>query len=168
MKRAIAIGLVMAASLAAQSIDQLKLDHLKARAREHTELNLTADALGLAASQMKGDEAKAKALVAGLKGLIVRSYEFNRPGEYAPADVEQMRRLFEGPGWKRTVGVVGKHESFEVFVKVEGGKNTGAAMLSAEPKELTLVYFNGAVEIGQLADLAVRLGLSGSGKKGSK
>ena len=163
-------GLLLTGTVAAQSIEQLKLDHLAARAKESTVLTLDASTLESAARQMQGDEAKAKALIANVKGIAIRSYEFERTGEYSAADVEQMRRLFQGPDWKRVVGISSKAdgESFEVFSRTVGGKTAGMAMLSTEAKELTLVYMDGAVDLGQLKELGLRLGQSGAEQKGKK
>lgn len=171
MTRAIVVALLFNWSAAAQSFDQLKLDHLAAKAKDHTEVTMDAGALQLAGTQLtKNDEAKAKEMLAGLKRLAIRSYEFARDGEYSPADVQQMRGLFQTPGWARVVGMVSKadRESFEIFTKSEGGKASAMALLAAEPKELTLVFLEGTVDIGRLSELGAHFGYSGAKKKGSK
>ena len=155
---------------AAQSPEQLNFSSLAAKARESTELTLDASTLALAGKQMTGDEAKVKGLLAGLKGIVIRSYEFEREGAYTHAEVEQIRRVFQTPGWKRVVAISSKadSENYEVFSKLESGKTTAMALLTTEPKEVTLVYMDGAVDLGQLSELGARFGASGSIKKGTK
>ena len=55
-------------------------------------------------SAAKPDEAQAKKLIAGLKSIYVKSFEFDKAGEYNAADVETVRAQFRGPGWSRVVG----------------------------------------------------------------
>jgi len=47
------------------------------------------------------DEAQVKKLVSKLKGVYVRSFEFDKEGQYSMSDVEAIRSQLRGPGWSR-------------------------------------------------------------------
>src|ERR1044071_3621589 len=75
---------------------------LGARASEKVDVTLDGNMLQLAAkflSDGKSDEAQVKKLIAGLKSIYVRSFEFEKEGEYNPADVEAVRTQFRAPAW---------------------------------------------------------------------
>jgi hypothetical protein len=81
-----------------------------------------------------------------------------------------MRALFPPPAWKRVMQISSKadRETFELFSRIESGKPVAMAMLTAEPRELTLVYIDGAVDIGRISELGDRFGFPSPTKKGSK
>src|SRR5439155_19543017 len=118
------------------------LDKLAAKADETVDVNIDGAMLQLATkflSSKKPDEAKGKELVAGLKGVYVKSFEFNKDGAYSDEDISAIRAQIRAPGWSRIVGVRSKREreNVEVFTRMEGDKIIGLAIISAEPKELT-------------------------------
>ena len=128
--------------LAAQEIKlPASLDHLAAKAAEVVDVTLDGKMLEFAGkflSNKDPDEAKAKALLGGLKGIYVKSFEFDKEGEYSPADVEAIRSQLKTPGWTRIVGVVSRRdgENADIFIKSEGDKLGGLVILAAEPKEV--------------------------------
>jgi hypothetical protein len=163
IRRGIRLLLLAAAPLAAQEI---KLPpNFGAQATETVDVSLDSDMLQLAAkflSAAKPDEAQAKKIITGLKSIYVKSFEFDKPGQYNPADVETVRAQFRGPGWSRVVGVQSKKdgENAEVFVRLEkDGKIGGLGVVAAEPKELTIVSIVGLIDPDQLAELSGRFGI---------
>src|SRR5689334_20458863 len=127
-------------SLAAQEIKlPPSLDKLKDRASEVVDVTLDSSLLQMASKFLSNDpdQAKVKKLVTGLKGVYVRSYEFEKPGQYDPADVESVRSQLHTPGWSRIVGVksVKGGENAEVYVKAENGHISGLAIIATEPTE---------------------------------
>ena len=87
--------------------------------------------------------------VAGVKGVQVLSYEFEKEGAYSEQELEPVRQqLREGSGWSRIVGVKEKKESTEIFVLNQGEKIGGCLILVAEPKELTVVHIFGERDPG--------------------
>jgi hypothetical protein len=154
---------MMAAPVTAQ---ELKLPaHLAERASESVNITLDSNMLQLAAkffSDSKPDEAQVKKLIAGLKSIAVRSFEFEKTGEYGVADLESIRAQFRGPGWSRIMGVESKKdgENAEVYVRTEkDGKASGLGMVAAEAKELTVVSIVGAIDPSQFGELAGRFGI---------
>jgi uncharacterized protein DUF4252 len=155
--------LLVLAPLAAQEV---KLPpNFGAKATETVDVTLDTNMLQLAARFLSGakqDEAQAKKLIAGLKSIYVRTFEFARAGEYNAADVEAVRAQFRGPGWSRVVGVQSRKdgENAEVFLRLEkDGKVGGLAVVAAEPKEVTIVSIVGAIDPDQLGELTGRFGI---------
>jgi hypothetical protein len=143
---------------------QLNLDKLAPKAVETVDVTLDGAMLQLASRFLSGkqpDEAKAKKLIAGLKGVYVKSFEFAKEGEYSPEDLEAIRAQLRAPAWSRIVGVRSKRqgENVEVFVKTEANQIAGLVVLSAEPKELTVVQIDGPIDPDQLSELGGHFGI---------
>ena len=140
------------------------LDKLAAKADETVDVNIDGPMLQLATkflSSKKPDEAKAKGLVAGLKGVYVKSFEFDKEGAYSDDDISTIRSQIRAPAWSRIVGVRSKREreNVEVFTRIEGDKIIGLAIISAEPKELTIVNIVGPIDLDKLSDLEGQFGI---------
>jgi len=164
------VGALIALPLAAQDIKMpASLERLREKASEVVDVTLDASMLQLASRFLsdKGDQAKAKKLVSGLKGIYVRSFEFDRAGEWEPADLEPLRAQLKTAPWTRIVGVVSnkKGENAEVYIKSENGQITGLTVIAAEPRELTIVNIVGFVDPDQLADLGGHFGIPRLEKK---
>jgi hypothetical protein len=155
--------LLLLAPLAAQEI---KLPaNFGANASETVDVTLDSNMLQLAAKFLSGnkpDEADAKKLITGLKSIYVKSFEFEKAGQYNPADVEAVRAQFRGPGWSRIVEAKSKKdgENAEVFIRQEkDGKFGGLGIVVSEPKELTIVSIVGAIDPDQLGALSGKFGI---------
>ncbi len=163
--RALIVLLILALPVLGQEIKlPASLDRLAAKATETVDVCLDGSLLQLAGkflSSEKGDEAKAKGLIQGLKGIYVKSFEFDKEGEYTPADVEAIRSQLRAPGWSRIVGVLSKRggENAEIYVKPQGDRIGGLIILAAEPKELTVVSIVGTIDLDQLSELGGRFGI---------
>lgn len=140
------------------------LDRLAAKAVETADVTLDGKLLQLAAkflSSDKPDEARVKNLIGGLKGIYVRSFEFDKEGQYSPSDVESIRGQLHAPAWARIVGVVDRRsgENAEVYLKSDGDKVAGIVIVAAQPKELTIVNIVGSIDLDQLSDLGGQFGI---------
>ena len=144
---------------------QLKLDHLDrlaAKASETVNLTLDGSLLQMAAKFLDddSDSASVKKLVSGLKGIQIRSFEFKNAGEYQPDDVDAIRNQLRDPDWKRIVQTRSKAEGdSDIYLKTEGGRITGLAIISAEPKELTIVSIDGVIDEAGMRKLAGNFGI---------
>lgn len=157
---------------------------LAARASNVTEVTLGKNMLGFAAKFMNGkgkDDTATRQLIEGLDGIYVRSYEFDKEGQYSMEDIEQLRKYFETSEWlpivrerERKTG-----ETTDVMVKLVNGETHGMFILTVEPKELTIVLILGPVRMEDLGKLKGIGGLgalgdvekstkSGKGDKGSR
>ena len=99
--------------------------------------------------------------MSNLKGLCVRSFEFDSDGQYAAEDVEALRAQLQAPLWSRMVGVRSKRdrENVDVYFRMEKGSVTGLVVIAAEPKELTFVHIDGLINPEQLAGLGGQFGI---------
>ena len=168
-----ALALVIAVPTHAQD-SQLPLPpalekQLAARASDVTEVTLGKNMLGFASKFMDGkdkDDAAAKQLIDGLDGIYVRSYEFDKEGQYSMDDIDQLRKTFETGEWTPIVRER-EHKSGEttdIFVKLVNGESHGMFILTAEPKELTIVLILGPIRMDDLGKLH---GIAGLGALGN-
>jgi len=164
MRFAIA-GLLAVLPLAAQDIKMpANLDRLEAKASEVVNVQLDGALIQLASrflSDKDPDEANVKRLVGGLKGIYVKSFEFEETGQYNPSDVEELRAQLRTPAWSRIVGASSKKkgENSEVYLKTEAGQITGLAIIVTDPKELTIVNILGSIRPEDIRDLGGHMGI---------
>ena len=142
---------------------------LAAKAKESVDVSLDASMLQLASAFLSSDdpdEAKVKKLVQKLKGVYVRSFEFEHEGQYSPSDVESVREWVRGPGWTRIVGVKSLKggDNSEVYVKKDGNQVGGVVVIDEEPKELTVVNIEGPIDPQELSELGGHMGIPKFGK----
>jgi uncharacterized protein DUF4252 len=140
------------------------VEKLSAKAKETVEVTMDGPMLRWASKFLSADdpeEKKCAKLVANLKGIYVRSFEFENDGEYTAAEVEALRSQVRGPGWTRVVGVRAERdgENVDVFFKLENDKMAGIVVIAAEPRELTFVSIVGPLDLDQLADLGGEFGV---------
>lgn len=163
----IATLLIGGAAVAAKAQDsrlQLgSLDHLAAKASESVDVNIDGRLMQLASKVLSGDdpdEKEIKKLVAGIKGIYVKSFEFENDGQFTTADVEAIRAQLRGPGWTRMVNITSKKEgTVEVYLLMNGEAVGGLAVLSTEDRELTVVNIVGPVDIEKLGQLEGKFGV---------
>lgn len=148
------------------------LDYLATKASETVDVNIDERLIQLAAKVFNDkdeDEAQIKKLVNGLKGIYVKSFEFENENDYSSADVDSIRSQLREPAWSRLVNVRSKRDGIvEVYVALNGTDVVGLAVLSAEPKELTVVNIVGPVDLEKLAKLEGNLGIPDLGIQPSK
>jgi hypothetical protein len=165
MFKYMAVVCLLMLSATAQDIKfPASLDKLAEKATEVVDVTLDANLLQLASrflSDRDADQAKVKKLVSGLKGVYVRVFEFDRPGEYEPSDVESIRSQLRTPTWARVASVRSRRagENAEVYLKSEGGQITGLTVIAAEPRQLTLVNIVGPINPEDIADLGGHFGI---------
>lgn len=140
------------------------VENLSAKAKETVEVKMDGPMLRWASKFLSAedpDERKAAKLITNLKGLYVRSFEFDKEGAYTSAEVEELRAQFRSPLWSRVVGVRSQREgdNVDVFFKLEDDQMAGIVIISAEKKELTVVNIVGPIDVDQLADLGGEFGI---------
>jgi len=139
------------------------LDHLAAKASQSVDVNIDERLMRLAAkafSDKDADEREIKKLITGVKGIYVKSFEFDSDGQFTAADVEAIRAQVRGSGWTRLVNVTSKKEgNVEVYLQMTGEEIGGLAVLSSEDRELTIVNIVGPVDLEKLAKLEGQFGV---------
>lgn len=145
-----------------QAVKLEALDKLSAKASNTVTVSLNGSLLQIASKFLSGDdpdEATIKKLVAGLKGVYVRSFEFDNAGEYQASDLEPIRSQLRDPKWKKIVEVRGR-DNAEVMLRQENENSiSGLAVIVAEAKQLTVVYIDGPIDMDGLSKLAGNLGI---------
>jgi Domain of unknown function (DUF4252) len=145
-------------------LDIGRIDGLASKAAETVEVSLDERLLRIAAKFLKQDdpdEAKVKELVSGLKGVYVRVFEFDNPGEYSQGDLEGLRSQLRAPAWTKIVGVRSRRdgENVDVHINYQGDNVMGLAIIAAEPKELTVVNIVGPIDLEKLSRLEGQFGI---------
>ena len=162
---AIFVAALAIAPLAAGQKLELNLDPIAAKASAKHEIDLDGPLLKtalanlpqLAAKQGAGKAsapAQIPAMLSALTGVYVRNYSFDKPDSYADTDLDGIRKqVGAGSGWSRIVGVKEKNQSTEIYLLSHGEEIAGCLVLSAEPKELTVVHLTGAATMAQMKEL---------------
>jgi len=162
------LGVLLLASPGLVQAQDIKLpadvEKLSAKAKETVEVTMDGPMLRWASKFLSAEdpeEAKCAKLVANLKGIYVRSFEFDKEGEYSSADVEALRSQLHSPAWSKVVGVRSERDgdNVDIFFKMEDEKMAGIVIIAAEAKELTFVNIVGPLEVDQLADLGGEFGI---------
>ena len=168
----LAITPVFAAHAQDSKIQTGSLDHLTAKASQTLDVNLDERLMRMASkllSDKDADEKEVKQLVAGIKGIYVRSFEFETAGQYTPADVESIRTQLRGPSWTKLVNFTSKKDgSLEVYLLMNGEQIGGLAVLSSDDRELTLVNIVGPVDLEKLSKLEGQFGVPELGIEATK
>jgi hypothetical protein len=166
MKRWILTAAMAAPALAfGQDINLLQFDALKSKASDTVEVNLSEPMLRMAVGFLSDNDAKqadVKKLVGSLKGVFVRSFKFDKEGQYSAADVEALRNQLKGAGWQSMVDVHSTKaggDNAGVYMRTDGKQMTGLVVLAFEPKELTVVNISGSIDPAQIQALSGTLGI---------
>ena len=173
---ALAVLLVLGATATAMAqnprIQTSQLDGLAAKASETVDVNIDESLMALTTrflSSKDDDERKVKELVSGLKGIYVKSFEFESEGQYTDADLESIRSQLRNPAWSRIINARSKKDgSIEVYLMHTGAQISGLAVLATELKEITVINIVGPVDLDKLTQLEGEFGIPELGLEGSK
>lgn len=118
-------------------------------------------ASGVINSDTNGNGAAVNGLIQGIKGIYVRSYTFDKPGEYSKADVKAVQAQLLAPGWKP---IVSTHDlkqggNVDIYVLRIGNRTDGIAIVAAQPRQLTIVNIVGSIDLAKLAQLQGQFGV---------
>ena len=153
-----------AAGIVSAQVRLSSLDGLAAKAKESTDITLDSSMLRLASqffsSGKGGDEAKLKALLDGIKGISVRTFEFAEEGKYRSEDLDQVRAQLRTGGWGKIIGTHSDEgESNEIYTRTDQGHILGVVIIAAERKELSVVAIDGTIDLADLANLGGHFGI---------
>jgi hypothetical protein len=161
--------LIAFAGLAVQLGGQIRitgLEGLAEKARESVDITLDENTLKLFGGFLSAgkspehpDQLKLQEMVKGLRSLTVKSFEFDREGQYRTEDLTPIRQQLQAPGWSKIVSVNGPREIAEIYTKMENGRTAGFAIIAAEPTELTVVLIDGEIDLAGLAALEGNFGI---------
>jgi hypothetical protein len=150
---------------------QLRLDQfdaLASRAKEAVNVSLDQSMMQMAGAFLAGAGAGAKKnadavkgiadLVAGLKGVYVRNFSFEKDGAYSSKDLDAVRAQLKAP-WTSIVNTREEHETVDVYTWPENGQIGGLAVVVTEPKEVTIVNLVGKIDMAKLSALGGTFGI---------
>lgn len=136
---------------------------LSKRATQSVDISLDPSLLHLASGAISsgGNGAAVNDLIKGIRGIYVRSYTFERPGEYSRADVKAVRAQLLAPGWQPVVSTHDLKQGSDVAIYLlrRGDRTDGVAIIASEPRQLTIVNIVGAIDLAKLAQLQGQFGV---------
>ena len=160
--RLILLGLFSVAAWA-QQFDFKLLDKLGKNAKETANVTLDENLLKMGASLMGGDDKDAQQLkdvVKGIKGIVIRSFEYEKEGMYNATDLEPVRAYLRTLNWSKIVNVKSAEETSEIYLNLPSeGRLGGLAIVTTEPKEVTVVYISGDINVAKIGALSGKMGL---------
>jgi Domain of unknown function (DUF4252) len=141
-----------------------QLDKLAKLAEDTVEVSLDQKLLTVASKFLNSSDptqAKVKELVAGLQGIYVRVFTFDKPGEYATSDLDPIRNIVKAAGWQKIVGVRSKRagDNVDVHLRLVNDNIHGLVIIAAQPKELVVVNILGPIDLEKLSQLQGQLGI---------
>ena len=137
------------------------LDKLSDKAARVTDVTLDGSLLDFAAKIIESaddgdtETAQLKSIIKNLKGIYVKSFEFDEASQYSKADVDAIRAQLTAPRWTKIVQSIDKrhNEHDEIYLLKVGDRVGGVVILVAEAKELTVVNIVGDVPMDKIAAL---------------
>jgi hypothetical protein len=162
---------LLIATAVPMNAQKLSLDFpgLSEKASEVVDITLDAQMLRLASkflSATEADERNVRDIVGKLEGIYVRSYEFDKEGDYDRALVDRVRAQL-GSSWKKIVNVRSKkHDNAEIYLDMRGDQAVGLVVIAAEPRQLTIVNIVGPIDLDKLSHLEGEFGIPRMSKKG--
>ena len=157
----VAVTLAVAVPAAAQ---QLNLDFpgLDERAAEVVDVTLDATMLKLAANFFSSgdpDEREIRDMIRGLQGIYVRSYSFSKENDYDRALIDRVKGQL-GATWKPLVSVRSRtRQNVNIMADMRGERIAGLVIISAEPREFTIVNIVGHIDLERLSRLEGEFGI---------
>jgi hypothetical protein len=163
----IALACLLVPALGAAQDPRLKLPEFKSLAGKATEsvnISLSPWMLHMAGAfidEKDEESVTLKRLVAGIKSIQIRSYEFATDFAYSAADIDGVRKQLTGPGWTQLMQVHhrDKNEDVDMYVLIENNVTKGFALVASEPREFTIINIVGSINIDDLPKLESHLHL---------
>ena len=138
-------ALALSSVVAGAQALNFNFDALAAKAKEKAEITLDGPLLAQALQSVPD---KVKGAVGNVSRVVLRHYEFTSDGQYSDADLDAIRKQLSS--WSRVINVKEEHESTEIYMLNQDGKPGGFLLISAEPKELTVVHIVGSIDLASL------------------
>jgi hypothetical protein len=157
-KLMVGVWMIVAGACFAQQVDLKALDKFASKAQSKTEIDMDEALLKSAAGALddkKEAEGLAKAASRNLKGIFVRSYEFDQKGAYKMDDLKPLFDQLKAPDWNRFVRSEEDGERTEIWMHSTKGVPDGLLVVSGEDDELTVVNLVGSTNLGDLGLLGL-------------
>jgi hypothetical protein len=132
------------------------------KATESVNLSLSPWLLRIAAASLDdkdADTAATKKLLAGIKSIEIRNYQFATDFAYSVADIDAVRSQLAAPGWRQLMQVRKRNENVDMYILVENNRTNGFALIASEPREFTIINIVGSISVEDLPKLEDHLHL---------
>lgn len=105
------------------------------------------------------DERKIKELIAGIEGIWVKIFKFEKEGEYQASDYQVMKtQIDNNPDWIKLAGVRSKKKDMinvDVSIMTDANDNLlGVAIIAAEKEYLAVINIIGTFDLAKIRDLS--------------
>lgn len=158
----------LAAAAQAARIKMPDFSGLAAKARESVDIELDKDMLRNAGSFMTGkvDDPQLAEQLQGLEGIYIKTFEFDKPGQYDVNDIAALVKQVESAGgWKKLLSVRDRDERVEMWMR-DNSVDGGMFFVASEPRELVVINIVGKVNLETLRKLQGRMGVPNLGMMG--
>jgi len=147
--------------LCAQTVDFKMLDKLAEKAKESSVVNLGPEQLGMLAGLSAGEGKDLAALAKSLRAIQVRSYEFDRQGEYDLGILRAFRDKLKASGeWVNVIETKAKDGFTDIsYARGADGKSKGFLIIAAEPREVSVVYIDGPLDLSSIGKIGGVMGI---------
>jgi Domain of unknown function (DUF4252) len=137
-----------------------QLDLLANKASETVDVKLDERLMATTARFFSKDDADIKEVLKGIKGIYVKSFTFEKEGQYSQVDVDSVMSQLRAGTWSNVVKVKTKGgDNVEVYLNMVADQITGLAVISIEPKEFTVVNIVGPIDLQKLSKLEGQFGV---------
>jgi Domain of unknown function (DUF4252) len=165
----IAVACLLLPALASAQDAKLKLPafrSLAGKATESVNISLSPWLLHMAASfidDKDADSVATKRMLAGIKSIEVRSYEFASDNAYSTSDIDAVRSQLAGPGWSQVMQIHhrDRSEDVDMYLLIENNVTKGFALIASEPREFTIINIVGSFKVEDLPKLESHLHFHG-------
>jgi len=141
-----------------------QLDALTNRASNTVDVKLDENLMQVTRKLFSGkdtDDAEIKELLKNVKGIYVKSFSFEKENSYMPAEIDSVMSQLRGGGWSKIVGITSKkeNENVEVYLMMVADQISGLAVVSLNPKDVTVVNIVGPINLEKLSQLEGSFGI---------
>ncbi len=156
------LGSALTARAQGPKLQMDQLDFLANKASETVDVKLDERLMQTTARFFSSkDDAEVKEVLKGIKGIYVKSFTFEKEGEYSQAEVDSVMSQLHSSTWSKILSVKSRKggDNVEVYLNMVGEQITGLAVLSIEPREFTVVNIVGPIDLDKLSKLEGQFGV---------
>jgi len=116
-------------------------------AKNVSEVTLDPSMMGMIPSSKDGGSGMSRKM----RFIVIRSYEYDKPGMYKMEDVEVYRKKLDDGSWSCSIRVREKDESTDICSRQTADhKGSEMVIIAAETKELTFIHMSGNMSLNDL------------------
>lgn len=142
-----------------QELDLSFLKDLEAKAAESTNISLGKEQLQMIQGLTGGVAGELKSLAGGIEMVQVKVLEFEQAGMFKMADMQALKDKLKGSDMVPIISVKERNGFTEIMLRKGPKGNRGFVILSAEPRELTVVNIVGDLDLASLGKLSGKFGI---------